>query len=144
ALVLAVLAGLLTAHWRFATEGYWRNPRLIGKVALTIGIGAVASYGAQQATKDWKESQWLERARKIETYTDEKKSALMHAWESAPDNHRTAYEIGECLRLQSWSGETGNEQLAKEAMKWFERAMALDPYDPYTPMRYGMCLDWLD
>jgi tetratricopeptide (TPR) repeat protein len=22
--------------------------------------------------------------------------------------------------------------------------MVLDPYDPFTQMRYGMCLDWLD
>jgi tetratricopeptide (TPR) repeat protein len=29
-------------------------------------------------------------------------------------------------------------------MTWFERAMALNPYDPYSAMRYGMCLDWLD
>ena len=28
-------------------------------------------------------------------------------------------------------------------MHWFARAMKLDPYDPYAPLRYGMCLDWL-
>ncbi len=31
-----------------------------------------------------------------------------------------------------------------DAMKWYERASMANPYDPYSPMRYGMCFDWLD
>jgi len=28
-------------------------------------------------------------------------------------------------------------------MEWFQRAMRLNPYDSYSYLRYGMCLDWL-
>jgi tetratricopeptide (TPR) repeat protein len=28
-------------------------------------------------------------------------------------------------------------------MSWFARAMAANPLDPYSPLRYGMCLDWI-
>lgn len=144
AMVSVVLAGLLTAHWRFATEGYWINPRAVGKVALTGCIIAIGVYVGAQASKDRAEFTWLQRAQQIDNYSSEKQSALLHAWEVAPDNYQTAYEIGEYYRLQSWAGQKGYEKLAQEAMTWYDRAMALNPYDPYTPMRYGMCLDWLD
>ena len=29
-------------------------------------------------------------------------------------------------------------------MKWFARAQALNRFDGYNWLRYGMCLDWLD
>ena len=28
-------------------------------------------------------------------------------------------------------------------MTWFECSMQLNRFDPYGPLRYGMCLDWL-
>lgn len=144
AMLAVVLAGLLTAHWRFATENFWLNPRVIGKVVLTTCIVAVSVYVGGQALKDRAEFVWLDRAEKIEDYSAEKQAALMHAWEMAPDNFQTAYEIGECYRLQSWGGHDGYQKLAQQAMNWYDRAMALNRFDPFTPMRYGMCLDWLD
>ncbi|MBI3191989.1 MAG: tetratricopeptide repeat protein [Pedosphaera parvula] len=59
-------------------------------------------------------------------------------------NGETAYGVGEALRQQSWQGNDDYAKLATEAMKWFERAIILNPFDPYPPLRYGMCLDWLD
>jgi len=35
------------------------------------------------------------------------------------------------------------EAEAESAMQWFQRSMKLNPYDPYSPLRLGMCLDWL-
>ena len=29
-------------------------------------------------------------------------------------------------------------------MDWFEGGMPLNPFDPMLPIRYGMCLDWLN
>ncbi|MDB6058458.1 MAG: O-Antigen ligase, partial [Verrucomicrobiales bacterium] len=144
AMLAVVLAGLLTAHWRFATESFWLNPRIIGKLLLTACIVGIGIYVSGQGLKDRAEFVWLERAQQIEDYSAEKQSALMHAWEVAPDNYQTAYELGECYRLQSWAGHAGYEKLAQEAMSWYDRAAALNPFDPFTPMRYGMCLDWLD
>jgi O-antigen ligase len=144
AMLSVVLAGLLTAHWRFATEKFWLNPRVIGKLLLTACVIAVAVYVSKQASIDREEWTWLDRAEQIENYSTEKQSVLMHAWNVAPDNYQTAYELGEIYRLESWQGHNGYEKSAQEAMTWYDRAMTLNPYDPYTPMRYGMCLDWLD
>jgi tetratricopeptide (TPR) repeat protein len=33
--------------------------------------------------------------------------------------------------------------LATEAIAWFEIAARLNPHDPYSLLRHGMCLDWL-
>jgi Flp pilus assembly protein TadD len=33
--------------------------------------------------------------------------------------------------------------LAREAIAWFDRAIELNPFDPYAHLRRGMCLDWL-
>jgi len=52
--------------------------------------------------------------------------------------------LGEALRIQSFEGAPNYRELAEQAMQWFEIAMRLNPYDPYPPLRYGMCLDWLD
>lgn len=144
AFVIVTLAGLLTAHWRFATEGFWLNPRIAGKIALTIGIGLVGFVVCKQALNERAEFILLQNAGQIANYGPEKQAQLMRTWQIAPDNYQTAYEIGECLRLQSWKGKDGYEKLAHDAMSWYDRAMALNPFDPYTPMRYGMCLDWLD
>jgi O-antigen ligase len=144
ALIAVVLAGLLTAHWRFATERFWLNPRWIGRIALTTCVVVVGIYIGKQGLNAREEFVALERAQAIESYGPEKQAALMRAWQIAPDNNDTAYEIGECLRLQSWAGRKGYEKLATEAMSWYDRAAALNPYSPYTPMRYAMCLDWLD
>lgn len=144
AMVVVVLAGLLAAHWRFATERYWLNPGAIGKVILTAGIIAIGVYVGKQGLRDRAEFVWLQRAEQITNYSPEKLAALTHALEVAPDNYQTAYEIGEYYRLQSWAGNKGYEKSAQDAMSWYDRATALNPYDPYSPMRYGMCLDWLD
>lgn len=144
AMIATVLAGMLTAHWRFATEGFWLNPRIAGKLVLTICIGALGFYVGNQAFIDHREDELLTRAQQIEDYGPEKQTALRRAMEVAPDNFETAYEIGECLRLQGWNGRSGYQKIIQDAMKWYERAWTANPYDPYSQMRYGMCLDWLD
>ncbi|MGZ4974230.1 MAG: O-antigen ligase family protein, partial [Limisphaerales bacterium] len=62
AALATVLAGILTAHWRFATEGFWLNPRLAGKVALTLCIAGVGIYVGKQALTDQREYDLLARA----------------------------------------------------------------------------------
>jgi len=47
------------------------------------------------------------------------------------------------LRLQAWQGDEGYQDLAKEALTWFDRSMKLNRYDSDSYLRYGMCLDRL-
>jgi tetratricopeptide (TPR) repeat protein len=69
---------------------------------------------------------------------------LKKAQQIEPGNYMTDYELAESFRLRAWQGDAGNEDLAREAIAWFGRGMALNRYDFRTRMGYGMCLDWLD
>jgi tetratricopeptide (TPR) repeat protein len=69
---------------------------------------------------------------------------LGKAFTAEPLNFETAYNIGECYRIESFDGGENYENLAKTAMQWYERSWNLNHYDGYDYLRYGMCLDWLD
>jgi len=45
--------------------------------------------------------------------------------------------------MMSWQGGEDYQELAKTAMRWLKRSMELNPHDPYSVMRYGMCLHWI-
>ena len=60
-----------------------------------------------------------------------------------PDNFETSYALGETLRLQSWQGNANYKAQAIEAMAWLAQAMKSNPHDPFIPLRYGMCMDWV-
>jgi tetratricopeptide (TPR) repeat protein len=68
---------------------------------------------------------------------------LERAFAAEPRNFQTAYDIGECYRVQSWEGGDNYAELARLAMTWFERGMKLNSYDTCSTLRYAMCLDWL-
>ena len=74
--------------------------------------------------------------------TSERMSALQKALEIDPNNFESTYAMGEFYRYLSWQAKPGFEAQAHEAMQWFARTIELNPYDPYAPLRYGMCLDW--
>jgi tetratricopeptide (TPR) repeat protein len=76
---------------------------------------------------------------------------LLAAFAFEPTHFDTAYTIAENFRLQLWQAGTASDphsgphasDLATNAIHWYQRAMDLNPYDPYPPMRYAMTLDWL-
>jgi tetratricopeptide (TPR) repeat protein len=143
--VLAVtLMALLSAHWRYGTEGFWVNPGKVGKALLAVTALGVAGYLGAQGAQAGQEFYWIQRGLDEKAPWDQEVAALKKAHEIEPRNYLTMYELGEYYRLRAWDGDPGNEALAKEAMKWFEGAMMLNPLDSWSPIRYGMCLDWLD
>jgi len=142
AILAVTLMALLSAHLRFATERYWVNPRLAGKFLATIVGLAGLFYLGQQGWRRAHEYLWLERSFKEQFYSPTKISALKQAFAAEPMNFDTAYEVGEALRRLSGQGYLGYEKLATEAIEWFQRAARLNPFDPYNPLRIGMCLDW--
>jgi hypothetical protein len=143
AILATTLLALVAGHFRFATERYWHTVRLPLRIpvylVLLLGLGAL-SWSAWKTTA---ESRWLGLARKVKTAAD-RQAALERAFAADPKNAQTAYQIGEILREQSWRGEPGYEEPARAAIQWFERAAALNPFDPIIQVRLGMCLDWLD
>jgi O-antigen ligase len=143
AILAVVLMALLSSHLRFATNNYWVSMRWWGRGVLTVLLlGALGYLGAQQVRLS-RETVWLLKAEQAKAHSPEQINLLKKAIEVEPKNFKTAYSIGESVRLHSWRGDEGYEQLAQAAMKWFDRAIRLHPYDAYSYLRYGMCLDWL-
>ena len=143
AILAVTLLALVAGHFRFATEGYWHTVRWPLRIPLMIALLAGIAYLGQQTWKRTEEVRRLVRAEEAPQLSDSRMEALKRAFARDGRNFETAYDIGEQLRLRSWQGGDDYRELAQEAMKWFERGMALNQYDPYSLLRYGMCLDWL-
>jgi O-antigen ligase len=143
AVTAITLMALLSAHWRFGTERFWVNPGKVGKTLLTITAAAAVWFLGREGAQAGREFYWLERGLKG-TSRERQVAGLKRAQQTEPGNYMTDYELGEAYRLEAWRGEDGTDDLAREAMGWFERGMALNPYDFETRLGYGMCLDWLD
>jgi O-antigen ligase len=143
AILAVVLLALVAGHFRFATEKYWFTVRWPLKVPVLIILLAGLGYLGHETWQRTREIGWLVRAERLPEYSDARIAALEEAYAIDNRNFETAYDIGERLRLKSWNGEEGYETIARGAMDWFRRSMALNPHDPYPSMRLGMCLHWL-
>jgi O-antigen ligase len=151
--ILAIsLMALLSSHLRFSTDKYWLKVRpwmkVLATVVFLIGLTYVATQGLRQAS----ELVWLNRASQAPNNSPEMVRLLTRAWEIEPRNPDTPYRIGEALRIQSQEGgrhylgtEADNyEDLANRAFVWFARSAKLNPWNGYSFLRQGWCLDWLD
>ena len=137
--LLAVLAG----HIRFATERYWFTARWPFALVGTLVLTGALYYLVPQALTRTREIAQLRRADAAAEGTEEKLAALEAAFAIEPQNGETAYAIGEQLREVAWVGSSGSEERAKKALEWFQRAGALNKWDPASRIRSGMCLDWI-
>ncbi|MEY2466187.1 MAG: hypothetical protein QOD03_708 [Verrucomicrobiota bacterium] len=144
ALLAITLMALLSGYLRFATERYWVTTRAWMKMTLTILLLAGCVGLGWQGIRRAREHVWLNRAEHAEDGSDELIAALRHASKIEPQNFQTTYAIGEALRKQSWQGrESDYQQLAAQAMDWFQRGMKLNPYDDRNFLGCGLCLDWI-
>ncbi len=141
AIVMVTLMAILTCYLRFATDRYWFTAQLWTKTLLTIALAAGLAYLGLQTTRLGGESFWLMRAKKADTASDAQIAALQKAFSIEPKNFETARAIGEAYRLRSFQNTGDYEQQAFDAMKWFQRATDLNPYDDSSFLRYGICLD---
>jgi len=144
ALIAVTLMALLSSYVRFATERYWFTARIIPKTLLTVALVCGFIYLGSQAARSAHESVWLMRADRSNPDSPEQIATLQKAFAIEPKNFATARAIGEAFRVKSWAYNDGYKDDAHEAMKWFQRAIDLNPYDDSSYLRYGMCLDHLD
>jgi O-antigen ligase len=142
ALLAAFLAAVLNGHLRYTSNRYWLNPGLAGRVMMTFLFLATAAWFGQQARQRWQESRWLVRAERATSLADHL-AALETAARLEPRNAETPARLGETWRLQSWEGGPNWQTAAQTALRWFEQAMRLNPYDTFPVMRAAMTLDWL-
>jgi tetratricopeptide (TPR) repeat protein len=84
------------------------------------------------------------RAQKSAAGSPDQITALIGAFTVEPKNFETAGALGEAFRMKSWQNDDNYKDYAQEAMKWFQRAIDVNPYDDSSVLRYGMCLDHLD
>lgn len=142
AILAVTLMAMLSGAQRFTTDRFWFTPGIAVKAIATLLLLAGLGYLAWQGVRRGTEYSWL---RKAAHATDQASArlALEKAFAIEPTNFETAYACGELLRAQSWEGNSDYAALASGAMEWFDRSMKLNPYDGYSYMRYGMCLDWL-
>ena len=144
AILGVTLLALLSSNLRFATENYWLNIRLPLKLLVMFPLALGIAYLGWQEWRHGNEVVWLVRAERLPIYSPEQAVALEKAFATEPLNFETAYNIGECYRIESFDGGEDYEVLAHRAMDSYAYAMELDPHDGYNYLRYGMCLDWLD
>jgi tetratricopeptide (TPR) repeat protein len=143
AIVAVTMLAIVTAQWRFATERFWFRPGVAGRLIGSVICAALAGWLGLNAAKTAREQRFVLRAEK--THDNEMYRALFEqAFAIDPKNPSTAYEIGVSLRTQSWTGVGDYQKEAEEAIEWFKKSAALDPYTPHPLIGIGMCLDWLD
>lgn len=143
AILAVTLLGLIAGHFRFATERYWFTVRWPLKAVVTPVLLAAVCYLGAQSRQHTVESYWLGRAEADSNNVTNRIEDLKHAFAVEPRNFQTAYDLGETLRLLSWEGGEDFQNTATQAMRWFQSAIELNQYDPFSQIRLGMCLDWV-
>jgi O-antigen ligase len=144
AILGVALLALLSSNLRFATESYWLKIRPPLKILMTFPFALGIAYLGWQGWRRGDEAFWLARAEQLPIYSSEQAATLEKAFVTEPKNFETAYNIGECYRVESFDGGDNYADLANAAMQWYQRGWQLNRYDSYDYLRYGMCLDWLD
>lgn len=144
AIVMSVISALLAAHIRFATEKYWIGLTRASRFGLTLLLAACCGYLATQLVRGAREQYWLVKAARAPLHSAVQTEALIAAYHIEPNNPQTTYSIGEAYRVQAMNDTDASESYMREAMTWFRRGIALNPFDPHNYFRYGMCLDWLE
>jgi O-antigen ligase/Tfp pilus assembly protein PilF len=143
AILVVTLMALISGHLRFASERFWITQRFTGKLVASLLLGAASLYLAAQGVRSARQQWWLGRAAAAKDDPAGQLGALQKAFAAEPKDFETAYAIGEHLRMQGMQDPASGQELAADAIVWYRRSLTLNPYDPYSPMRIGMCLHWL-
>jgi tetratricopeptide (TPR) repeat protein len=142
--VLAVVwMALLTSHLRFATESHWftagTGRKALVSLLLILGLIGIGIQAWQRGS----ENIWLTRAARFQRHDPAHIEMLKRAFQADAANFQTAFDIGEALRFRSMQGVEDYEELAKEALEWYQRAFKLNRWEGNAPLMAGWCLDWL-
>jgi len=143
ALVAVTLMAILSSHIRFATERFWLNPRVLGRLLGTVVLAGAATYLAMQLLKVGKQTYVLSKYVDPIEFED-RIELLTQAHEIDPKNSAVTLEIGEQLRKYGWKVDEGGERYIRESIPWFEKGIQLNRWNPYNYMNIGMCYHWLN
>jgi len=142
ALTCVVVLALVASNLRFATKRYWVRARLPIQCVASVVLVGVAGYLAVQGWRRANETLWTIRAEHQANFSPEQADTLKKALDCEPQNYLTAYNIGECYRIESLEGSADYVNLAQKAAEYYAKACALNPFDALSELRWGMSLDW--
>jgi hypothetical protein len=143
--ILAIgLMAVLSSCLRFATERYWLTVKPVGGAAISVVVLAGALFLGQQGWRRAQEFVWLKRATHTPNFSPAQAACLQQAFAAEPRNPETAYAIGEAYRLQGSEGGENYRELTQQSLEWYRRSMKLNPWNGYSYLRCGWCLDWLE
>lgn len=143
ALVAVTLLALVSSNLRFATETYWLRVFSRERIILVVILGVVVLALLVNGWRQGRETFWLARAERTGNFSPERAMTLKKAFAAEPKNFQTAYDIGECYRIEGLEGGKNYRDLTEQAQQWYARSSALNEHDGYGWLRTGMCLDWL-
>lgn len=143
ALLFAALLAVVLSHTRFATERHWFTARLPLKLLGSVALAGTLFLLAPVMLTRTREALVLRQTERAADGSAEKLARLEQAFALQPKNSETAYVLGEQLRALAWLGRDDNQERARQALVWFQRAIALNRWDELANIRAGMCLDWL-
>lgn len=144
ALVATVLLALLVSHLRYATRSCWFRLGGVGRAVVLTPLVLLVAVLAWQLVPQARQYYWLRVAAGTAPLSLERAAALERAFAADPRNAEVASERGELSRAWAWNQMGDDAAHARDAMTWHERAARWNPCDPNPPLRYGMCLDWLE
>ena len=142
AAVAVTLMAILSSHLRFATERFWFNPGIIGRVLGTLLLAAVGAFLVWQLSRLVPQTYLMRKYFALSTF-EERYDLLKRAHAYEPKNDIVTLATGELLRKTGWEGENGGEELVRAAIPWFERGIKLNRWSPYNYINLGMCYHWL-
>ena len=144
ALLVVTLLGILAGYYRFVSDRFWIRYTLPVKLICTLALGLVGTLLVTQGVAFVQEDTILERSKTLRDQPAEYLEALRQAHEIQPTNPATVRDMGDALWFMSQNVYENEEAYALKSMEWLELGMKLNPYNAYFPMRYGMCLYWLE
>jgi O-antigen ligase len=144
AITAALVAALLAANVRHSTERFWVNPGVMGRCLGTVGAALVLYWMVPLALRIGREGMALNRVRQGLVMTPALLDSLELAVRQAPDNPRTAFQLGDALRRFSLQGEASWQDYGQRAVISLSRAVKLNPHDARAQLALGQTFHWLN
>jgi len=143
ALLATIFAALSAASLRHASDRFRVSVPAWLPVILLAGVVGAGAWLLPRAYRRAREGSLLAQAEQATTVSTNLFNTLIAAARLEPLNPRTAYELGENYRRLSFAGDPGWRSQGEQAVKWLERASALNPLDPFPHLKLGLTWHWL-
>ncbi len=142
-LLAALLGGVLAAHLRFATDGYWLSSRgAVRGVVTAVGLVGLV-WLTPRIVRNSQEASLLNHAAEASRVDEILLQRLQAAAAVAPGNPHTALELGDNYRRLSFQGDRSWQTNGIEAIRWLERSVSLNPKDPEAVLALARTRHWL-